>query len=67
MYKAYGKRQLEFASQLITLTLPTLESPLFTGQIILSDAVWNVTLRVIRPDQESFLVFVQDVDITSPK
>ena len=67
MYKAYGKRQLEFASQLITLTLPTLESPIFTGQIILSDAVWNVTLRVIRPDQESFLVFVQDVDITSPK
>jgi phosphopantetheine--protein transferase-like protein len=66
MYKAYGKRQLEFASQLITRTLPTRDSSLFTGQIILNDAVWNVTLRVIRPDQESYLVFVQDVTITSP-
>lgn len=67
MYKAYGKRQLEFASQLLILTLPSPESSLFTGQIILNDAVWNVTLRVIRPDQNSYLVFVQEVKITSPK
>jgi len=67
MYKAYGKRQLEFASQLLILTLPTQESSLFTGQIILNDAVWNITLRFILLDQESYLVFVQDVAITSPK
>jgi hypothetical protein len=63
MYKAYGKKQLIFSSQLIVDTLPN-EPGTFSGRILLPSQVWKVELQLIQPDTETFLVFVKDVKIS---
>lgn len=65
MYKAYGKKQLIFSSQLIVDTLPN-ETGGFSGRIVLPTQVWKVELQLIQPDSETFLVFVKDVQISEP-
>ncbi|MFM2285419.1 MAG: hypothetical protein RLZZ543_916 [Bacteroidota bacterium] len=65
MYKAYGKKQLIFSTQLIVDTLPN-ETGNFYGRIVLPAQLWKVELQLIQPDSETFLVFVKDVQISEP-
>ena len=65
MYKAYGKKQLIFSTQLIVDTLPN-ETGFFNGRILLPTQIWKIELQLIQPDSETFLVFVKDVQISEP-
>ena len=62
LYKAYGKKNLEFSTQLVLSGIED-ESDSFQGEIILPDAKWECELSLINPDEMSFLVFTNSVKI----
>ena len=59
LYKAYGKKNLEFSSQLIISEISD-ESEKFKGEIMLPEACWEFQLSVIKPDENSYLIFTND-------
>ena len=62
LYKAYGKKKLEFSSQLLLSAIED-ESDNFRGEIILPDAKWECEFSLIKPDEMSYLVFTQTMKI----
>lgn len=62
MYKAYGKKNLEFSSQLILSEISD-ESEKFKGEILLSESKWEFELSLIQPDENSYLIFTNNMNI----
>jgi hypothetical protein len=62
LYKAYGKKNLEFSTQLMLSGIED-ESDSFKGEIILPDAKWECELSLIKPDEMSFLVYTNSMNI----
>ena len=60
LYKAYGKKNLEFSTQLVLSGIED-ESDIFQGEIILPDAKWKCELSLIKPDENSYLIFTNDL------
>ena len=63
MYKAYGKKKIEFSSQLLLHKVQNTDR--FNGTILLPDARWEVELSLIRPNASTFLIFTQNVEISA--
>ena len=66
LYKAYGKKSLEFSSQLVISELED-DVDSFKGEIILPDAKWECDLSLIKPDETSYLIFTNTVNIIQIK
>jgi hypothetical protein len=62
LYKAYGKKNLEFSTQLVLSEIED-DSERFKGEILLSDAKWECELSLIKPDEMSYLIFTNNVNI----
>lgn len=62
LYKAYGKKNLEFSSQLILSGIED-ECNSFKGEIILPDASWECELSLIMPDEMSYLIYTNNMNI----
>ena len=62
LYKAYGKKNLEFSSQLVLSGIED-DSHSFKGEIILPDAKWECELSLIKPDEMSYLVYTSSMKI----
>jgi 4'-phosphopantetheinyl transferase EntD len=62
LYKAYGKKNLEFSTQLVLSGIED-ESDSFQGEIILPDAKWECELSLIKPDEMSYLVYTNSIKI----
>lgn len=62
LYKAYGKKNLEFSSQLVLSGIED-DSDSFKGEIILPDAKWECELSLIKPDEMSYLVYTNTMNI----
>lgn len=62
MYKAYGKKNLEFSSQLILSEISD-ESEKFKGEILLPESKWECELSLIQPDENSYLIFINNMNI----
>ncbi len=62
LYKAYGKKNLEFSTQLV---LSGIEDDInsFKGEIILPEAKWEAELSLIMPDEMSYLVYTNSMKI----
>jgi hypothetical protein len=66
LYKAYGRKNLEFSSQLILSEISD-ESEKFKGEILLPDSKWEFELSLIKPDENTYLIFTNDSRISSKK
>ena len=62
LYKAYGKKNLEFSSQLVLSGIEE-DSDSFKGEVFLPDAKWECELSLIKPDEMSYLIFTNNVNI----
>ena len=62
LYKAYGKKNLEFSTQLVLSGIED-DSNSFKGEIILPDAKWEAELSLIMPDEMSYLVYTNSMKI----
>ena len=62
LYKAYGKKNLEFSSQLVLSGIED-ECNSFKGEIILPDAKWEYKLSLIMPDEMSYLIYTNNMNI----
>jgi len=62
LYKAYGKKNLEFSTQLVLSEIED-ESDSFRGEIILPDSSWKSELSLIMPDEMSYLVYTNSMKI----
>jgi 4'-phosphopantetheinyl transferase EntD len=62
LYKAYGKKNLEFSTQLVLSEIED-ESDSFNGEIILPDAKWESELSLIMPDELSYLIYTNKMNI----
>jgi hypothetical protein len=62
LYKAYGKKNLEFSTQLVLSGVED-DSNSFKGEIILPDAKWEAELSLIMPDEMSYLVYTNSMKI----
>lgn len=62
LYKAYGKKNLEFSSQLVLSGIED-DSDSFKGEILLPDASWICELSLIMPDEMSYLVYTNTMNI----
>lgn len=62
LYKAYGKKNLEFSTQLILSKIED-NSDSFKGEIILPEAKWEAELSLIMPDEMSYLIFTNTMNI----
>ncbi len=62
LYKAYGKKSLEFSTQLVLSRLED-DSDSFKGEILLPNAKWECELSLIKPDEMSYLVFTNTMKI----
>lgn len=62
LYKAYGKKNLEFSTQLVLSEIED-ESDSFKGEIILPDAKWECELSLIMPDEMSYLIYTNKMNI----
>ena len=62
LYKAYGKKNLEFSTQLVLSGIED-DSDSFKGEIILPDAKWEGELSLIKPDEMSYLVYTNSMKI----
>jgi phosphopantetheinyl transferase (holo-ACP synthase) len=62
LYKAYGKKNLEFSTQLVLSEIED-ESDSFRGEIILQDSIWKSELSLIMPDEMSYLVYTNELNI----
>ena len=62
LYKAYGKKNLEFSTQLVLSGIED-ESDSFKGEIILPDAKWECELSLIMPDELSYLIYTNKMNI----
>jgi hypothetical protein len=66
LYKAYGKKSLEFSSQLVLSGVED-NRDCFRGEIILPDAKWEGELSLIKPDQTSYIIYTSAVNIIQNK
>ncbi len=66
LYKAYGRRSLEFKSNLRIYNFDSIHSGTFEGSILLPEGRRTFLLEWLMPDNDSWLVFVRK-EITSPK
>jgi hypothetical protein len=62
LYKAYGKKNLEFSTQLVLSEIED-ECNSFKGEIILPDAKWECELSLIMPDEMSYLIYTNTMNI----
>ena len=62
LYKAYGKKNLEFSSQLVLSGIED-EYNSFRGEILLPDASWECELSLIMPDEMSYLIYTNNMNI----
>ena len=62
LYKAYGKKNLEFSTQLVLSGIEDVSNS-FKGEIILPDAKWEAELSLIMPDEMSYLVYTNSMKI----
>ncbi len=62
LYKAYGKKNLEFSTQLVLSGIED-DSNSFKGEIILPEAKWEAELSLIMPDEISYLVYTNSMKI----
>ncbi len=62
LYKAYGKKNLEFSSQLVLSGIED-ECSSFRGEILLPDAKWECELSLIMPDEMSYLIYTNNMNI----
>jgi phosphopantetheinyl transferase (holo-ACP synthase) len=62
LYKAYGKKNLEFSSQLVLSGIEDYGDS-FKGEIILQDAKWECELSLIKPDEMSYLIYTNKMNI----
>jgi len=62
LYKAYGKKNLEFSTQLVLSGIED-DSDSFKGEILLPDAKWVSELSLIKPDEMSYLVYTNSMKI----
>ncbi len=67
MYKAYGKKNLIFSTQLIISSINPKNAHSFNGKLLLENEVWEFELAQIRPDENCYLVFVKDLKVISLK
>jgi 4'-phosphopantetheinyl transferase EntD len=62
LYKAYGKKNLEFSTQLVLSGIED-DSDSFKGEILLPDAKWECELSLIKPDEMSYLIYTNSIKI----
>ena len=62
LYKAYGMKSLEFSSQLVLSGIAD-NLDCFKGEIILPDATWECELSLIMPDEMSYLIYTNTMNI----
>ena len=66
LYKAYGKKKLEFSSQLVLSRIED-DSDCFKGEILLPDVKWECEFSLIKPDEISYLIYTNNINITLNK
>jgi len=62
LYKAYGKKNLEFSTQLLLSGIEDKYNS-FRGEILLPDASWECELSLIMPDEMSYLIYTNNMNI----
>ncbi len=60
LYKAYGRKALEFKTNLRIHAFNELEPGTFEGSIILPEGIKTFILEWLKPDEDSWLVFVRN-------
>ncbi|MEX1188865.1 MAG: 4'-phosphopantetheinyl transferase superfamily protein [Bacteroidia bacterium] len=65
LYKAFGRKQLQFAKHIRIDSFSADTPGVFTGSLILPEGRRNFELEWLKPDEDSWLVFVRN-ELTSP-